>query len=453
MAKNNKNFWFALIEHCQKYKDSVRLWNGYVGWKVREELKKENPRVILEAPPGDWPKLKEIEKTNLEELTDYFGGLPSWDKQSYMDFSGTEFKTGIDFSDLTFVAVDFSKATFSSWVIFKGTRFLKFSDFNQAVFQYIVHFDGAYFESSVDFSKTEFEENSRFRNVQFERGAVFSESTFHMRTKFDRSKFSNAIFSDKAIDDCLAGFNKVEFMDNVSFRKVIFGEDPNQMPENSRQDLVADFSDAKFHASTDFGNAVFNSVPHFFNCSLHEDTDFSDVEWPEAMPTEPKQIKVAIRAWERLELIMSKLERPLERHHFFRRKMQTRRLTEGRFMRMVNRLFEFTCDYGWSVSRAACWWIGHWLVAAGVLFLNANREIFHVGILKLLLASLGTAFTNAHAFLGLTGVGGYLESSRELIKACDQIGLFATVGVLQAVLGPVFLFLLLLTLRNRFRLT
>ncbi len=71
-----------------------------------------------------------------------------------------------------------------------------------------------------------------------------------------------------------------------------------------------------------------------------------------------------------------------------------------------------------------------------------------MGILKVLVV----AFAYAHDFLGLAGEGGYLGSCRLLIEQNDQFGLVAVAGVLQAVLGPALLFILLLTLRNRFQL-
>ena len=97
-------------------------------------------------------------------------------------------------------------------------------------------------------------------------------------------------------------------------------------------------------------------------------------------------------------------------------------------------------------------WTLHWLVAAVLLFLNSGQAIFGDSALKFFVAALGTAFANAHAFLGLASEGGYLESCRLLIEQNDQFGLFAVVGVVQVVVGPVFVFLLLLTVRNRFRL-
>ena len=66
---------------------------------------------------------------------------------------------------------------------------------------------------------------------------------------------------------------------------------------------------------------------------------------------------------------------------------------------------------------------------------------------------LGTGFATAHAFLFLTASGGYLAAGRKVLEDNDVWGVLTVgMGTVEAVLGPIFLFLLLLTLRNRFRL-
>ena len=170
------------------------------------------------------------------------------------------------------------------------------------------------------------------------------------------------------------------------------------------------------------------------------------------MPDDPLDVEYAIRAWERLELMMSQLEKPLDRHRFFRLKMRTRWLKDGKLLRVANSLFYVSSDYGWSLKRAAGSWVVHWLGGGFVLFVNAGQAAVGGDWPKLLGAALGTAFANAHAFLALAGKGGYLESCRVLIGQHDHWGLLAAVGVIQAILGPVLLFVLVLTMRNRFRL-
>ena len=149
---------------------------------------------------------------------------------------------------------------------------------------------------------------------------------------------------------------------------------------------------------------------------------------------------------------MSKLEKPLDRHRFFRYKMRARRRLDGFPLRVINWLFEKTADYGWGVSRAFTWWFGHWVLFAAILFANAWPSIGSANLGKFVLASIETGFANAHAFLFLTASGGYLEESRNLLESNDAWGLVKGVGVAEAILGPIFLFLLLLTLQKRFRL-
>ena len=204
-------------------------------------------------------------------------------------------------------------------------------------------------------------------------------------------------------------------------------------------------------STTIFRDAVFGGVPAFFNATLHEDTDLGRVDWEKA-ETEHVYIDYAIRAWERLELMMSKLEKPVERHRFFRLKMRARRRKDGWFLLMLNWLFETTADYGWSVKRASLWWLGHWVGFAIVLFVNAGCTVFTSHCWKVFGAALGTEFANAHAFLGLAADGGYLADGKQLLESNDGWGLLTVVGTFEAVLGPTFLFLLLLTIRNRFRL-
>lgn len=150
--------------------------------------------------------------------------------------------------------------------------------------------------------------------------------------------------------------------------------------------------------------------------------------------------------------MMSKLEKPLEQHSFFRFKMRARRRTDGYLLRILNWLFEKTADYGWGVERAFACWFGHWFVSALVLFTNAGSAALTAEWWRLALAALGTSFANAHTFLFLSTKGGFLESSRELLENNDEWGILVALGTVETVLGPIFLFLLLLTLRNRFRL-
>ena len=456
MSNEHTAFWRALLDHRHDQEERARLWNGYIGWKMPPRLRGEKPRsgwpqYVVDAPLGGWPELTDNERSELDNLAKKHGGHPSWREQPFMDFSGSSFESEVNLSDLTLVDVDFSKAQFHADVKLGGSRFFKQAWFGEATFEAGAHFHKTFFEADVHFSRVQFKGFADFTGVGFNGGATFDGASFEWQVRFDDSKFVETHFSGGISVLHLANFKGVDFRGGASFRNVVFGEDPTQTVKHLRPGRLADFSDSRFHAATDFRRAVFNGAPAFFACRLHEDTDFSHVQWPKAMP-EPGQVEYAIRAWERLELMMSQLEKPLDRHRFFRLKMRTRRLTDGRFLRVVNFLFDVTSDYGWSVTRAAVSWVAHWLVAGLVLFANAGQAAAGGYTLKVFIAALGTSFANAHAFLSLAGKGGYLESCRVLVDQHVHSGLLATVGVTQAILGPVLLFVLLLTMRNRFRL-
>ena len=287
-------------------------------------------------------------------------------------------------------------------------------------------------------------------NTEFMGTASFANVVFEGMVNFNASRFKEMCWSRDLPRMVLADFREAKFMSMTSFVKVIFGkyDTAYRCPLPQRK---ADFTGAKFMARTDFSEAVFGGPPAFFNAELHEDTDFSRVDWKKA-DNDNVRVDYAIRAWERLELMMSKLEKPLDRHRFFRYKMRIRRRVDGRLLRVINWLFEKTADYGWGVGRAFTWWFGHWVLFAVILFVNAWPSISSANLGKFVLASIGTGFANAHAFLFLAASGGYLEESRKLLASNDAWGLVKVVGVAEAILGPIFLFLLLLTLQKRFRL-
>ena len=232
---------------------------------------------------------------------------------------------------------------------------------------------------------------------------------------------------------------------------MVFGNDPNVHPRKLSPERNSDFTGASFQRRTDFRGAVFVGPPAFFEASLYEDTDFGRVEWRDRR-TKGFGLDYAIRAWERLELLMSNLEKPLDRHRFFRLKMRARRRREGRFLGVLNWLFEQTADYGWGVGRACGVWLSHWLGCGAILYGSIEAAGGEGERWQWVVAAVGTSFANAHAFLGLAADGGYLANCRAFVEAHDGLGLVSAIGLLQAVLGPMLLFLVLLSVRNRFRL-
>ena len=410
------------------------------------------PQLIVHPPKGGWPELSDEDKNILDELASANGGHPEYTHE-YMDFSGHVFSGTADFSQLILISSTFTDARFEDDVQFtKETRFYAQTWFRNVQFKSTVLCDGTQFEATAYFGDSRFKGAATFIGVEFMGGASFTNVTFESHVMFNDSRFEERYFSSGITILCIADFTGAKFLAGASFREVLFGNNASAYSRRLWPERRADFSNARFMASTDFRRAVFGGAPAFFNAKLHEDTDFACVNWKVA-ETENIPIDYAIRAWERLELMMSKLEKPLDRHQFFRLKMRARRRVDGRLLRAANWLFETFADYGWGLKRAFSWWLLHWTVAGLVLFANTWTDDANLDWWKRGLAALGTAFANAHAFLGLTSAGGYLERGRRMLEDNDVSAVLTmVVGTTEAVFGPVFLFFLLLTLRNRFRL-
>lgn len=458
MANDHTAFWLALLNGNPDLDQRARLWNGYLGWKLPPSAKGEGatsagwPQLTVHPPTGGWPELSDEDKDILDELAGANGGHPKL-THDFMDFSGHVFSGAADFSRLILICSTFTDARFDDEVRFtEETRFYAQSWFGNVRFARGVLCDRTQFNATVYFGGSRFKGDATFIGVQFKGGAAFTNVTFESQVMFNDSKFEERWFAGAITISCIADFTGAQFQARASFREVLFGNNADAYSRRLWPERRADFSDAEFMAATDFRRAVFGGAPAFFNARLHEDTDFAGVNWDLA-ETENIPIDFAIRAWERLELMMSKLEKPLDRHQFFRLKMRARRRVDGRLLRVANWLFETLAGYGWSLGRAFSWWLIHWTAAGLVLFANTWSDDMKLEWWRLWCAALGTAFASAHAFLGLTAARGYLEHGRQMLEDNSRSGVLTTVvGTAETVLGPGFLFLLLLTLRNRFRL-
>ena len=443
MTSSHIPFWIALLECGDDHEDSVRLWNGYIHTRYTEFL--NDPRrdeyelntYVINAPENGWPMLTDDEREVIESIAERTDGHPGFDSR-FMDFSGHTFESEANFSDLVLIDSNF-----------KGAHFKRIVHFDRSTFQVSATFDEAHFHHQAFFHGAQFLSASHFFNTKFDCGASFADANFD-GVWFTGAEFSGDGFGKGAIPEILVSFGNVKFGSYVDFRETIFGSIEEDW-RRGRFERVVDFSGAEFVARTSFTKATFGGVPAFFDAALYDDTEFDGVVW-DRKAARRIRASYAVRAWERLELMMSQLEKPQDRHRFFRFKMRARRQTDGVLLNCLNWLFEITSDYGWGVSRALISWLAHWISVALLLFGNACFHAVNPDVSKLAWSALGTSFANAHAFLGLAREGGYLAASRELMASHDVWGLLPVIGTVQSMLGPVFLFLLLLTLRNRYRL-
>ena len=331
----------------------------------------------------------------------------------------------------------------------------------------MVSFESSKFHDAVNLDNVRFPHTTRFDNATFDGPLNCRKATFGCG--FDGSENGAVVFSGSTfiseVDFCktefevATKFERTKFKGNVGFKESHFR-------------TKVSFNDSNFLNAISFRKASFKIPPNFFKTDLYDDADFGRVDWSgaersyhrrsrqgEKLDLVEERADDAVRVWSRLALIMSKQEKSAERHEFFRLKMRAQRQRDGlSLLSVANLLFDGLSDYGWGVGRALFWWTVHVVVGAISLAGTAwcrSGDADHGSALTIVLNGLFVSIGNSLAFLQLVSEGGYLYDARVFIDdATSGVGfpIVDLVGTIQAVLGPILLFLVLLTLRNRFKL-
>ena len=498
---NSTKFWLDLLMFPADMQQRTRFWNGYLAWKLPKDFLHEIRNVghmpINQYQPGERLQLGREEQHAINVLAAKHGGHPSLSEVStslparIMDFSGITFDDEVCFDERILISVSFRGATFNRSTNFRNTAFVNTADFEEANFRTRTRFDRASFENTAYFKRATFVELTVFNDAQFRAAAYFDGSKFRPSESeagdsvggvgFRNAVFAREVSFENATLDVRAIFEETKFQEKANFRNAQFEEDANF--QRAVFDRVTDFTSAKFNrkihfhdssfvSTTYFRDCVFLQPPQFFGTNLHEDTDFGGIIWRKSelcyssswgskiasrfsrQESERDLVDAssAIQAWDRLALIMSQLEKLPERHEFYRLRMRAQRKRDGiGVLSFANWLFDVLCDYGWSVKKALFWWAAHF-IAMGLLFFGYAKDLSdNPG--QVFWDSLGVSFSNAHVFFGLTSEGGYLYGARQrLVASALDTSMLSIAGTIQTVIGPILLFLLLLTLRNRFRL-
>ncbi len=347
-------------------------------------------------------------------------------------FSNFIFPIEVRFQSVTFSASVFNNAVFFETVFFNYTEFSSSAIFSNAIF-----FGEAYFLG------TRFAIDARFDEVEFRSLATFSGAILPAGTTFSKTKFFSR-----------ASFEEVKFSYGVNFKKTIFYHDVL-------------FDDATFKATANFTGAKFkNMVPNFYDTKISTDiiwqrnvnfwpntTNWIDCKTDEECKESDEEYKERMidneKAYENLSACMKKMDKYHDQHFFYRQEMRCRqRLEKNPFIRFPNIAYEWIADYGYGFGYALSWWFGH--IFIGALFIGAttksvsNKTCDLAGDFYL---DMIVSFSNAH---------GVLFFSNGLLKECydtfKMLLAFKFIWGIQTILGIIFLFLVLLTLRVRFRL-
>ena len=356
-AQQNRHFWNGLMA------PRIATYGGMVESRLGYHL--------------DLPKLTDSDNQKIRTAlnTRGFAGVPIPKVNTPIDFSNTVFARYTAF--LGFV--------FGGEVRFENVKFLDGPLMLQDVtFAGNANFDGAIFYTETVSMKTTFAGSVSFKNTEFLHDVYLSGARFLSETKFVNTRFSSAVH-----------FNAAEFEHGADFTNSVFEGN-------------LDFESAEFKGPTRFDEASFETkVPSFFEATLHEYTDWHNTRWP-GVPNDTNEAREQLQRYQRRALLMNKLEKPDDRHTFFRKEMRARRRAERPSIASVmNWLYEFICDYGHGLARIFSFWFGQVVAGALVMwatnvFRSSQSKLSDQGASEIIgdfFEALAISFSNSHVFL------------------------------------------------------
>ncbi|MEP1441734.1 MAG: hypothetical protein ABJK39_01845 [Hyphomicrobiales bacterium] len=336
--------------------------------------------------------------------------------------------------------------------------------------EYSIHFDREKFPSGLlDLENYHFPCSVSFYGAAFGDGDVaFSEATFgdgyvsFFRTKFGDGDVS---FSGATFGDGYVWFSGVKFRDTTtSFLDVVvkgnFLSSYNTYPSN------AHFSRMSVGGTADFSHNTFHQVPDFTDSKIERPPDVSGMEvlafkrkwiWPWWKADQDEGAK--FRKLKAMALAANDHEKDGE---FFAYEMLAKRGYEagstGPIALFINWLYFTFSNFGQSYKRPFSFlilslltgWVGYGLWI-GTSLANADRWWFAFGYsFRNFMPLFGSLFRFAPK--PSDHESWFDKTFHELAHSGFNVDWLTYVGIFQNFIGLIFLFLLLLGLRNKFRL-
>ncbi len=274
-----------------------------------------------------------------------------------------------------------------------------------------------------------------FFEMHFEESINFSNFIFPVSVSFEHTKFSG----------------------NVSFENAIFKEYIN-------------FKDSKFQRRASFQRATFEThAPRFYGAELNKEVTWDNITWP-AFPNVRwalwqdilrfiesdsadmqyvENVRENQNSYEDLANHMEDLNKYHDQHLFFRREMGCRRRLENYFIRLFYWLYEKFSNYGYGIGHAFIFWFLH--IFFGTIAIFITVFCIDMTIKEIIFCSISTSFANANPFVFIGIKDGSLMACYTKLQIFSPVGI-GYIRIIQTIIGIPLLFLLLTTLRVRFRL-
>jgi len=475
--------------------ETLALWKqGKEAWNAWAEKMLANRKALEDKGEWDVTVMTTGEEKPVNETT------KNWFKDALAVFSSREtphiFPDGTSFDGVLFPSVsEWGAATFQFGAAFRSTTFEGRASFNGATFEGEAKFNGVAFEGVAGFSSVTFEGRAGFIGVAFVSDARFNGVTFEEDAEFLKSTFKEDAEFFSATFEGRAGFEGVTFEENATFLGATFKGGAEFRRATFKG--VVEFGGATFDGGAEFGSVCFEKPTRFSHARFNTETSFNSAQIKQAFDlsgarfkevpdfrqahceeapllddvlinsTTIKQRKSSdkpnfavttnYRALKRLAIQGHDHKHEVE---FFAEELKSRRLmvyTPRDPNWWLSFLFDELSDYGRSIVRPLMYWLGvvmlsavHYIAMATPLAPDRTTEC---------LAGAGSQVNTAYQLAFAKGLLVPGLADRTIVtQAYDCLfgdiipGSATVVASIQTLLSAILLFLLLLGIRNRFKL-
>ena len=397
-----------------------------------------------------------------------FSRTASFDRATFFGnalFQGATFSEGAWFTKTVFSSnARFQNATFFCNTSFNGIVFSRSAWFESAAFRANTWFDGGTFSGDVWFECSAFSGNVSFHSAAFTSVARFQRAAFSGDASFDSATFTgDASFKSTAFSG-RASFKDAAFCGDANFTSATFSggawfwsavfQDFTSYRE-AKFLKQASFAGIKVDRGFDMTEAEFERVPAFNQADFKQAPELDNVKFPLPFFWGDAELIARYRTIRRMAIQGADYERE---QMAFKGELRSRRWTADKWWSIgtwLGLIYDGIADCGHSIVRPVLLWLASVPVFA-LLYLRAAEQaegwgcstpfikaLFLAGRNALVLFSGGRDARIAQAYRCLYGGNGepQIPDSVSFVEAFVQVPLSA-----------VLIFLLLLAIKNRFKI-
>lgn len=468
-------------EALELYEQGPDEWNAWADRMLLEKRELQQRGRWTDAPEHRWNEDTRI-----------------WHQRARADFAGHVFDESANFTLVRFPAdAVFESAEFRAPAIFHGGQFLGHANFIGATFRTVSNFARARFRDDANFSKATFAEHASFLSTEFHRPVLFNHVTFKADIDFSHTQFQSDATFLKAKFHQWSVFHKVAFSGKAVFQEALFAQ--HARIDQTEFSEIASFNQSVFHGpffltDTSFPKGAtfatmrakallsfrvrFGQLPIFSAAHFDEPPQFDELDLdPDRLNRSTEHVPRSILPahWRTLRRLATQGHDHEHELQFFKGEITARRGTMDtpfsvRFW--AGWLYELLSDFGLSLTRPLIWLVlSVWLFAGvystlspvlsgathalGAACISGSGSLSTAALLLSVhkafpFAGIGSSGKLDELYACLYGVSPANPSPTILApRIPDSV---AVLGVLQFFLSAVLVFLLVLAIRNWFRL-